>query len=186
MPARHSSANLTKLRALIVEDNEHMRKLLRILLGAIGITQVYESLDGQEALENLTQYKPDFVLSDLSMVPMDGLAFVRAIRQRPSHREALLPVIMVTGHTERKRVEAARDAGVTEILAKPLTTAGLLHRIEQIIMRPRAFVRCDHYFGPDRRRRADPDYLGPWRRADDAEIDLDQMARPGKRAGSRH
>ena len=59
---------------------------------------------------------------------------------------------MITGHTEKHRVEAARDAGVTEFLAKPITAHNLFSRIAEIVERPRAFVRCDSYFGPDRRR----------------------------------
>ena len=74
---------------------------------------------------------------------------------------------MITGHTERHRVEAARDAGVTEFLAKPITAAHLFSRIAEIVERPRAFVRCESYFGPDRRRRQIDDYAGPWRRAED-------------------
>ena len=78
--------------------------------------------------------------------------------------------VMITGHTERYRVEAARDAGVTEILAKPITAHNLFARITEILERPRAFVRCDGYFGPDRRRRQEADmYGGPWRRADDLQ-----------------
>jgi DNA-binding response OmpR family regulator len=74
---------------------------------------------------------------------------------------------MVTGHTERQRVEAARDAGVTEFLAKPITSQNILLRIAEIVDRPRPFVRCDGYFGPDRRRRRDDSHTGPWRRSDD-------------------
>ena len=40
-------------------------------------------------------------------------------------------------------------------------------RIAEIVERPRAFVRCDSYFGPDRRRKATDNYAGPWRRHDD-------------------
>ena len=69
-------------------------------------------------------------------------------------------------------MEAARDAGVTEFLAKPITADNLFSRIAEIVERPRAFVRCDSYFGPDRRRRQAEDYTGPWRRAEDFE-DMD-------------
>jgi hypothetical protein len=66
-------------------------------------------------------------------------------------------------------VEAARDAGVTEFLAKPITAHTLFSRIAEIVERPRAFVRCDSYFGPDRRRRAIEDYAGPRRRKEDMQ-----------------
>jgi hypothetical protein len=64
-------------------------------------------------------------------------------------------------------VEAARDAGVTEFLVKPITAHSLFSRIAEIIERPRAFVRCEGYFGPDRRRKNIENYAGPWRRHDD-------------------
>jgi hypothetical protein len=64
-------------------------------------------------------------------------------------------------------VEAARDAGVTEFLAKPITAHDLFSRIAEIVERPRGFVRCESYFGPDRRRRMVDDYAGPWRRNED-------------------
>jgi hypothetical protein len=64
---------------------------------------------------------------------------------------------------------AARDAGVTEILAKPITAQNLMLRIAEVVDKPRAFVRCETYFGPDRRRRNVADYAGPWRRHDDKQ-----------------
>ena len=50
-----------------------------------------------------------------------------------------------------------------------LTSQNLYARIAEVVERPRVFVRCDGYFGPDRRRRRADDYAGPWRRKDDFE-----------------
>ena len=86
------------------------------------------------------------------MKPMDGLEFTRRVRNDEHSPNPFVPIIMITGHTEKHRVEAARDAGVTEFLAKPITAHNLFARIAEIVERPRAFVRCDNYFGPDRRR----------------------------------
>jgi DNA-binding response OmpR family regulator len=63
----------------------------------------------------------------------------------------------------------ARDAGVTEFVAKPLSARTLLNRLNAVIYQPRAFVRTQTYFGPDRRRRVDPMHQGPWRRLDDGD-----------------
>jgi two-component system chemotaxis response regulator CheY len=161
------------LRALVVEDNAHMRILLRSLLHAFGIRQVYECDEGDDAFSELCARKPDFVLTDLSMTPMDGIEFTRRIRTHPSSPNMYVPIIMVTGHTERLRVEAARDAGVTELLAKPITAANLMSRLTEIVERPRPFVKCDTYFGPDRRRRRTQDYAGPWRRSEDSIDDVE-------------
>src|SRR5271154_5737092 len=120
--------SLDHLKALVVEDNAHMRILLRSLLLALGVNKVFESVDGASGFVELRERKPDFVLTDLSMKPVDGIEFTRRVRLGKDSPNFYVPIIMVTGHTERQRIEAARDAGVTEILAKPITTQSLLHR----------------------------------------------------------
>ena len=161
------AAGLESLKALVVEDNTHMRSLLRALLNALGVKDISEAIHGQAAMEALRDRKFDLVLTDLAMSPMDGLELTRHLRNDENSPNPFVPIIMITGHTERYRVEAARDAGVTEFLAKPITAHNLFARIGEIVERPRAFVRCDNYFGPDRRRHQNDDYTGPWRRKDD-------------------
>ena len=160
------------LKALVVEDNAHMRSLLRALLNSVGIRDVAEAAHGGSALEVLRQRRSDLVLSDMAMSPMDGLEFTRRVRNDEQSPNPFVPIIMITGHTERHRVEAARDAGVTEFLAKPITAHNLFSRIARIVEQPRGFVRCESYFGPDRRRRQLEDYAGPWRRKEDFQ-DMD-------------
>jgi CheY-like chemotaxis protein len=155
------------LRALVVEDNVHMRTLLRSLLHALGIKNIAEATDGEAGLGQMRKHTPDLILTDLSMAPMDGIQFTRTVRRADNSPNPYVPIIMVTGHTERPRVEAARDAGVTEFLAKPITVNNLIARLAEIVERPRPFVKCETYFGPDRRRRKTKDFTGPWRRHDD-------------------
>jgi len=162
-----SGPGFENLKALIVEDNAHMRALLRALLNSAGIKDVVEAGNGQMAIEILRERKSDLVLSDLAMKPMDGLEFTRYVRNNDQSPNPFVPIIMISGHTEKHRVQAARDAGVTEFLAKPITAHNLFARITEILERPRAFVRCNGYFGPDRRRHQRDDYAGPWRRKDD-------------------
>ena len=169
MRAKLNRSEMEPLTVLVVEDNEHMRILLRTLLNAFGIKHVQESSEGSAGLRLLAARKPDFILTDFSMAPMDGVHFTKAVRRLPNRADAVLPIIMVTGHTERRRVEAARDAGVNGILAKPVTAAGLFQRIEEIVHRPRPFVRSPSYIGPCRRRHNPPGYAGPWRRVGDKE-----------------
>jgi CheY-like chemotaxis protein len=148
---------------MVVDDNENMRALLRRLLQRVGITSV-EFSDGSAALAEIGTVRPDFILTDLTMAPMDGLTFARELRRSTNDAVRLIPIIMVTGHTERSHIEAARDHGVNEILAKPVTVAGLCHRIDEIVHRPRAYVRAKSYFGPDRRRRRNAIHQGFERR----------------------
>jgi two-component system, chemotaxis family, chemotaxis protein CheY len=164
-----SGAAFEHLRALVVEDNVHMRTLLRSLLMALGIREVLEASSGRDAFEILRERMPDLVLTDLSMKPLDGIEFTREVRLSSDSPNPYVPIIMVTGHTERHKVEAARDAGVTEFLAKPITAQNLFLRVAEIVERPRPYVRCAGYFGPDRRRRDDETYPGPWRRQGDTD-----------------
>ena len=169
MQAKVNPAGLGQLRVLVVEDNEHMRILIRTLLKAFGIRDVQECTEGGQALRALKENIPDFVLVDLAMAPMDGLQLTRSIRASEDPLESVLPIILVTAYTERRRIEAARDAGVNEIVAKPVTPAALFQRIEEIVLRPRLFVRTATYHGPCRRRHTMLDYAGPWRRKDDID-----------------
>lgn len=163
---------LDYLKVLLVEDNVHMRGLLRELLGTLGIREIFEAADGDEALRILKEKTPDLILTDLSMKPVDGIAFTRAVRNSAASPNVYVPILMLTGHTERLLVESARDAGVTEFLAKPVTPEALFRRLTEIVERPRAFVRSETYFGPDRRRRAVTNYPGPFRRASDRAGDV--------------
>ncbi len=75
-----------------------------------------------------------------------------------------VPIIMTTAYAEKQRVMEARDIGITEFIAKPLSAKTLMARITAVIEHPRPFVRSPRYFGPDRRRRQASDYTGPERR----------------------
>jgi len=155
------------LKMLLVDDNHHMRVLLTEILRAIGVRQVFEANDGAEALQIMRAHQIDIIMTDLAMQPLDGIDFVRLLRNSPDSPNPMAPVIMITGHSTSRRVTEARDVGVNEFLSKPVTARGVLERIAQVVDNPRPFVRSPSYFGPDRRRRADPNYNGPRRRASD-------------------
>lgn len=155
------------LRVLLVDDNHHMRVLLAEILRAIGVKHILEANDGAEGLQMMRNNPIDIVMTDLSMQPLDGIDFVRLLRNSPDSPNQMAPVIMITGHSTQRRVAEARDAGVNEFLAKPLTARGVIERISQIVDHPRPYVRTHNYFGPDRRRRNTPGYAGPFRRSTD-------------------
>jgi CheY-like chemotaxis protein len=162
-----SEVRFDLLKILLVDDNHHMRVLLTEILRAIGVQQVIEATDGAEALQQMRQHQVDIIMSDLAMQPLDGIDFVRLLRNSPDSPNPMAPVIMITGHSTLKRVNEARDAGVNEFLSKPVTAKGVLDRIGRVVDNPRPFVRSGDYFGPDRRRRNDPNYTGPKRRSTD-------------------
>ena len=156
--------DFNKLRFLVIDDNAHMRRILRTLLHGFGARDVYEAEDGAAGLEAFTHYSPDIVLTDWEMPIFSGLELAQMIRQPGTNTNPYAPIIMLTAHSERKRVIDARDAGITEFMAKPISAKALYQRILNIVARPRPFVRTKTYFGPDRRRNVNPNYVGPERR----------------------
>ena len=157
-----------QLRVLVVDDNRHMRSLLRALLLSIGVRQVFDASDGEQGLAVLAAEDPQLVITDYSMKPMNGSEFTRAVRKREG-LPGMVPIVMVSGHSERRYVEDARDAGVNEFLCKPVTIRDLETRLTNIFEHPRPFVRTRGYIGPDRRRRH-AGYTGPERRRSMAYI----------------
>lgn len=159
--------DLAKLSLLLVDDNRDWRDIVRRLLNSAGVQELHEADDGAAGLQVLGEHRCDIVITDLVMAPMDGLEFARRVRRGGNGINPMVPIIMVTSYPERERVKAARDAGVSEFLIKPITPAHLFARLEDVLERPRPFVETNTYFGPDRRRKSWPDYKGPFRRKSD-------------------
>ena len=162
------ATGLAALRLLIIDDNDQMRMILGAVLGGAGVQNLHYAPDGQAGLHSLVRCKPDVVFVDYEMPVLDGLGFLREARRLPSE-ERFTPVIMLTGHSDLLRLNAARDLGVNEFLAKPVTARTILQRLGAVIYRPRPFVVSRDYIGPDRRRRAIPGYDGPQRRSTDSQ-----------------
>jgi CheY-like chemotaxis protein len=142
------------------------------MLRGLGVKQVLEASDPQQALARLRAGGVDIVVLDYQLGEHDGVEFLRRLRMEPDSPAPFIPVIMLTAHSARARVQAARDAGANEFCAKPVTAAELLRKVIAVIDHPRPFVRTATYFGPDRRRRDDPKYDGPERRSgQDATVD---------------
>src|SRR5262249_19189022 len=109
-------------------------------------------------------YCPDRVLTDWVKPLFHGLELTQMLRQPGDNANPYVPIIMLTGHSEKKRVTIARDAGVTEFMVKPISAKALYQRVLNIVANPRPFVKTQNYFGPDRRRNVNPIYVGPDRR----------------------
>lgn len=156
-------AELNDLKVLIVEDNLHFRNLVGSILRALGVTSIEEAQDGAEAIEVLDSYPADLAILDWKMDGVDGIECIRRIRMGDRNKNRFLPMIMVTGYTEPSLMREAQDAGVDELLSKPISAKSLLSRIKSIMKNRRQFIDIDKYFGPDRRR-AESAFSGPNRR----------------------
>ncbi len=153
------------LKVLIADDSPLMRQVLRGMLEMIGVRRFAAASDADSALDQIQRFNPDLIITDWNMPPTDGLGMVRKLRTDPSTPNPFVPVIMVTGYTEEHRVLEARDGGITEFLAKPVTAAALYERLRAVVEDHRNWVRCSGFIGPDRRRGRREAFRGPERRA---------------------
>ena len=143
---------LDNVNVLVLDDSKHMTKLVVEILIALGVRNYREANDAAKAFEELKHFAADLLIVDWYMQPLDGLEFVRLVRKAKDSPNPYIPIIMLSGFTEMRRVIEARDAGVNEFLAKPISAKALYQRVASIIDNPRPFVRSEGYFGPDRRR----------------------------------
>lgn len=162
------SLSLQRLRFLIVDDNAHAVNLVKTMLRGFGANQVYDAQTIEAAQRQMRLTPCDIVILDYMLGSEEGVTFARWLRNDPDSPGPYTPIILLTGHADRPRIMAARDAGVNEFCVKPITPADLMKRIAWVIDKSRPFVRSPTYFGPDRRRHDDPKYAGPERRADRA------------------
>ena len=167
-----SALDISNIKILLIEDNSFMRRILVHVLQGLHVKEIIEATDGADAFEKLKNYEPDVILVDWEMEPLDGLEFIKLIRKGDSEQDKFIPIIMVTGHSEIYRVTQARDAGINEMLIKPVSAKMLYNRIRAIIERPRPFVDAEHFFGPDRRRRQ-LEFSSTDRRQQDIEISFE-------------
>ncbi len=162
--------DLEEISLLVVEDTFPMLVLAKSLLHIFGFRNILTAKSGEEGYELYQQYKPDLIITDWFMEPMDGIDLTKKIRTDEKSVNPYIPIIMISGYASRPRVEAARDNGVTEFVIKPYTAKDLYNKIIQLVEHPRPFVKCDDFFGPDRRRKVG-NYDGPFRREDDDDKD---------------
>jgi len=104
------------LNLLIVDDSTAIRKILIRVLGQAGIAlgSVFEAGDGCEALKVLESQPVSMVLSDINMPNMDGIEFLRAVRN--SERFHSLPVVLITTEGAQARVQEAVELGATSYI----------------------------------------------------------------------
>lgn len=139
------------IKVLVVDDEFYTRKVIRTLLTAIGVNSIYDADNGPAGLEAIRSIVPDVVLVDWEMPGVDGAIFVKTVRSPGSFPFPNVPIIMLTCHGERWRVEEAMRLGVNEYLLKPVSSKTLLDRMVSVLTKPRPIVKVGKYYGPEPR-----------------------------------
>jgi len=159
-PPKGQELDFQNISVLIVEGHDLMRHLLAAALRTLGCTRVACVSDGVAAMAFLADAAPDLVITDSGTPPFDGIGLADYIRNDPSSRDPRVPIIMACGRADAISSAAAHDAGVNELLVKPLSLKVLRKSICNAVLRARPSLGTADYFGPDRRRRANGE-IGP-------------------------
>lgn len=145
------------IKILIVDDEHYMRKVVRTLLMSIGVRSIYEASNAMAGLDVIRTTAPHVVIVDWQMPGLDGRGFVRMVRSPETFPYPDIPIIMLTGHSERSRVIEAMQSGIHEFLLKPVSSKALADRLSAVLNNPRKLVRNGDYYGPEPRKpRPDP------------------------------
>ncbi|SMH58302.1 response regulator [Azospirillum agricola] len=110
---------------LVVEDEAFTRMVLVRMLSGMGFAAVHQAADGAAGLAAVAEHRPDLILCDVEMQPMDGFAFVRSLRAKGDRALAVLPVLFMSGRADAERLAEARASGADAILPKPATPDAL-------------------------------------------------------------
>jgi CheY-like chemotaxis protein len=124
---------LEHITVLVVDDDRHMCKLIKTMLHHMGIKEVRLATDAADAFRELKVFPSDLIISDLHMLPLDGIEFARLVRNAKDIRNHDIPIIMLTGHADMGAVLEALDAGANDFLAKPISISRLRSRIERLL-----------------------------------------------------
>ena len=111
-----------KKKILVVEDFDDARQLMALCIRRLGY-EVFEAVDGIEALQLAAAVHPDLILMDLSMPRMDGLEATAHLKQDPATRD--IPVIVLTAYAAPAQHDKALEAGALEVLLKPINLMAL-------------------------------------------------------------
>ena len=142
------------LKVLVVDDDHYMRKVVRAMLTAIGVREIYDASDGMAGLQAILAVSPDIVILDWEMPNVSGAEFVRSVRSPGAFPVPNIPIIVLTGHGERSCVMEATQLGANEYLLKPVSTKALFDRLASVLTKPRPMVRIGDYYGPKPRTRS--------------------------------
>jgi len=116
---------------MIVDDSASMRRVVGIALKGVGY-DVLEGVDGRDALSKLTGQKVHLIISDVNMPVMDGIAFLKNVKQMPAYK--FTPVIMLTTESAEEKKREGQSAGARAWVVKPFQPEQLVNAVQRLCL----------------------------------------------------
>ena len=145
---------LDQCRILVLDDSPLMLELIKTCLTAFNVKETVTVEDPVVCMDLLCNSLFDALIIDWRLRDVDGLDLVRQIRRNLPDPLRRIPIILCTGYSEYDRVLEAGDAGIHEMLCKPVTSKELYLKLTSALTSDRRFVETADYIGPERRQRA--------------------------------
>ena len=119
-------------KILLVDDAAFMRKMIKDTLTKNGYTEVFEAVDGADAVEKFSEIGPDLVVMDITMPNMDGLEALKAIRAKDGNAN----VVMCSAMGQESMVMDAVRSGAKDFIVKPFKPDRVLKTVTSILGAP--------------------------------------------------
>ncbi len=120
----------TAMKILVVDDFATMRRIIKNILKQLGMNDVEEAEDGEQAFKKLQAGKFDFLITDWNMPNCTGLELLKMVRA--DEKLKAMPVLMVTAEAEKEQVIEAIKSGVNNYVMKPFTSDVLKQKLDKI------------------------------------------------------
>jgi two-component system chemotaxis response regulator CheY len=116
---------------MIIDDSISLRQVVSIALSGAGYETI-EACDGKDALAKLTGQKVHLIVCDVNMPNMDGISFLKAMRERPDYK--FTPIIMLTTEAGEEKKQEGRAAGAKAWVVKPFKPDQLLAAVSKLVL----------------------------------------------------
>lgn len=126
-------ARYEKIRVLLIEDESYTRHVIEGLLRQIGFILISEAKDGGEGFRETVRVRPQVVLCDVHMEPVDGLGYLSKLRGFANEGLAHTPVVFLTADKQQETVLSAKQLKVDGYLVKPVSLQLLKQRLDGLL-----------------------------------------------------
>ncbi len=150
-----------ELRVLIVDSSQEMVDLIRSILHTLRVPtrNISAALSPNKAFEVFCKQEIDIIIVDWFEDSTSGMEFTQRIRNDSKSPYISVPIVMAANFRDKTNVLKARDSGINEFLVKPFSADLLEKKLRRAMEKPREFIICDVYVGPERRVRFD-EFMG--------------------------
>lgn len=128
-----ANINFPSLKVLVIDDEMYIRRVVVQLLRRLEVTYTVEAAEGKAGYIELVRNRPDIVLCDINMKPVDGMSFLSILRKTANKEIADTPVIFLTADAQQETVIRAAKLNVNGYLVKPVSLTDLKKRMIAVL-----------------------------------------------------